>query len=89
MSAGAILALAALADVTACSRTANGDLVVKRPSNVSVTTTQDTLRMPTFRTRTDTVNAPVIGTQTETVVVKRPVIGTKKTEVQVPSAKKP
>ena len=45
--------------------------------------------MPSIRTHTDTVNAPVIGTQTETLVVKKPVIGTRKTEVQVPNAKQP
>lgn len=89
LTAAAIVAIAALADITACSRTANGDIVVKRPSAVSVTTTQDTLRMPTIRTHTDTVRAPVAGTQTETLIVKKPVIGTKKTEVKVPSVKQP
>lgn len=45
--------------------------------------------MPTIRTHTDTVRAPVAGTQTETLIVKKPVIGTKKTEVKVPSVKQP
>ena len=72
----------------ACSRTDNGDVVVKRPE-VSVKTTEDTMRVPTITTRTDTINTPVVGTQTETLVVKKPVVGTKKTEVKVPVVKKP
>ena len=72
----------------ACSRTDNGDVVVKRPE-VSVKTTEDTLRVPTVTTRTDTMRTPVVGTQTETLVVKKPVVGTKKTEVKVPVVKKP
>jgi len=85
----AFSAAAAIAVVTgACSRTENGDVVVKRPE-VSVKTTEDTMRVPTVTTRTDTVNTPVVGTQTETLVVKKPVVGTKKTEVKVPVVKKP
>ncbi len=83
-SAAAVIALA----TAACSRTDNGDVVVKRPE-VSVKTTEDTMRVPTVTTRTDTVNTPVVGTQTETLVVKKPVVGTKKTTVQVPVVKKP
>jgi hypothetical protein len=82
-------AAAAIALATgACSRTDNGDVVVKRPE-VSVKTTEDTMRVPTVTTRTDTVNTPVVGTKTETLIVKKPVVGTKKTEVQVPVVKKP
>jgi len=85
----ALGAAAAIALATgACSRTENGDVVVKRPE-VSVKTTEDTLRVPTVTTRTDTVNTPVVGTQTETLIVKKPVVGTKKTEVKVPVVKKP
>ena len=84
-----VLAASAIAVVGACSRTENGDVVVKRPSDVSVQTTQDTLHMPTVTTHTDTVNTPVLGTKTETLVVKKPVVGTKKTPVQVPQVKKP
>ena len=73
----------------ACSRTENGDVVVKRPSDVSVQTTQDTLRVPSVTTRTDTVNTPVVGTKTDTMIVKKPVIGTKKTTVKVPEVKRP
>ena len=84
-----VLAASAIVAIGACSRTENGDVVVKRPAGVSVQTTQDTLRMPSVTTRTDTLNAPVIGTKTETLVVKKPVVGTKKTQVQVPQVKKP
>jgi len=75
--------------VTGCGRTENGDVVVKRPSGMSVQTTQDTLHLPTIGTHQDTVRTPVVGTQTETLVVKKPVIGTKKSVVTVPGAKKP
>ena len=84
-----MLAASAIAMLGACSRTENGDVVVKRPANISVQTTQDTLHMPSVTTHTDTVNTPVVGTQTETLVVKKPVIGTQKKEVQVPQVKKP
>jgi hypothetical protein len=84
LGVAAVIALAA----GACSRTDNGDVVVKRPE-VSVKTTEDTVRVPTVTTRTDTVNTPVVGTKTETLVVKKPVIGTQKTEVKVPVVKKP
>ena len=82
-------ALAVMAfSIGACGRTENGDVVVKRPE-VSVKTTEDTLRVPTVTTRTDTVNTPVVGTKTETLIVKKPVVGTTKTEVKVPVVKKP
>ena len=84
-----LLATAGFAAIGACSRTENGDVVVKRPSDVSVKTTEDTLHVPTVTTRTDTVNTPVVGTKPETVVVNKPVVGTKKTAVKVPVVKKP
>ena len=84
-----LLATAGLALVGACSRTENGDVVVKRPADVSVQTTQDTLHMPTVTTRTDTINTPVVGTKPETVVVNKPVVGTQKSTVKVPVVKKP
>lgn len=84
-----LAAASAIVLIGACSRTENGDVVVKRPANISVQTTQDTLHMPSVTTHPDTVNTPVIGTKTETLVVKKPVIGSKKTEVQVPRVKRP
>jgi hypothetical protein len=87
LSALALVALAALVDVASCKRT-DHDVVVQRPTQVTVKTTPDTLHLPTVATHTETVKTPVIGTQTETVVVKRPaVIGTKKTPVPVPNVK--
>ena len=83
-----IAALSTLTALGACSRTDNGDYVIKRP-DISVKTTEDTVHPPTVTTKTDTVNTPVVGTQTETLVVKKPVVGMKKTEVQVPTTKNP
>lgn len=79
----------ALAVVAACSRTENGDVVIKRPADVDVKTTTDTLHMPTVTTKTDTINTPVVGTQKETLIVNKPVVGTKKTIVKVPVVKRP
>ena len=84
-----LLFAAAIVTLGACSRTENGDVVVKRPADVNVTTTQDTLHLPTVTTRTDTINTPVVGTQTDTVIVKKPVVGTKKSVVKVPVVQKP
>jgi hypothetical protein len=72
-----------------CSKTENGDVIIKRPSSVDVQTTTDTLRMPSMTTKTDTVNAPVIGTQKETVIVNKPVFGTQKKVIKVPTVQKP
>ena len=84
-----MLGASAIAVIGACSRTDNGDVVVKRPAHISVQTKQDTLHMPSVTTHPDTVNTPVVGTKIETLIVKKPVIGSKKTEVQVPQVKKP
>ena len=78
----AVVAILALAG--ACGRTESGDVVVKKPVDVDVTTKPETIT-----TKTETVNAPVIGTQKDTVVINKPVIGSKKTEVKVPTVKKP
>jgi hypothetical protein len=84
-----LLAAASALALAGCKRTANGDVVVDRPSDISVKTTQDTLHMPTMTTRTDTINTPVVGVQKETVVVNKPVFGTKKTTVKVPVVQRP
>ena len=81
-----IIGFAALA-IAACSKTENGDLVVKRPGEVDIKTTQDTLHLPTVGTRTDTINAPVVGTQKETLIVNKPVVGTQKKVVKVPTVR--
>lgn len=82
-----LLAVAATVALGACKRTENGDVVVNRPSDVQVKTTQDTLHLPTVTTKTDTINTPVVGTQKETLIVNKPVVGTKKTVVKVPVVK--
>ena len=81
--------IGALATLGACSRTENGDVVVKKPVDVDVQTTQDTLHTPKLTTKIDTINTPVIGTQKETLIVNKPVVGSKKTQVKVPVIKKP
>ena len=82
------LIIAAAFAVGACSRTENGDVVVKRPGEVDIKTTQDTLHLPTIGTRTDTINTPTVGTKPETVIVNKPVIGSKKTVVKTPTIQK-
>lgn len=84
-----LLAAASAIALGACGRTSDGDVVVNRPSDVEVKTTKDTLHMPTMTTRTDTINAPVVGVQKETLIVNKPVVGTKKTAVKVPVIQKP
>ena len=83
-----LLLIGALATLGACSRTENGDVVVKKPVDVDVQTQADTLHPPTITTKTDTINTPVVGTKKDTLIVTKPVIGTKKTEVKVPVIKK-
>jgi hypothetical protein len=85
-SRNVLLAFAALT-LGACSKTKNGDIVVDKP--VGIQTTQDTLHPPTVGTRTDTINTPVVGTKTDTLIVKKPVVGSKKSVVTVPTVKKP
>ena len=84
-----IIAALALAAVGACSRTESGDVVIKRPADIEVKTTLDTLKMPSIGTRTDTINAPVVGTKRDTIIVSKPVVGTEKKEVKVPQVKRP
>ena len=84
-----LLAAASAIALGACSRSADGDLVVKRPADVDVKTTEDTTHLPKVTTRTDTINAPVVGVQKETVVVSKPVVGTEKKTVKVPVVTKP
>jgi hypothetical protein len=81
-----LLAFAALA-LGACSKTKNGDIVVDKPTGIQ--TTPDTLHPPTLGTKTDTITTPVVGTKPETLIVNKPVVGSKKTTVKVPTVKKP
>jgi hypothetical protein len=84
-----LMILAAAAALAACGRTNEGDLTVERPGDVDIKTTTDTIKLPDVGTKIDTINTPVVGTQTDTLIVKKPVVGTKKTEVKVPVIKKP
>jgi hypothetical protein len=89
MKARNMLLVAAAVALAACGRTKEGDLTVERPGDVDVKTTTDTIKMPEFGTRTDTINTPTVGTKTDTLIVKKPVVGSKKTEVKVPTVKRP
>lgn len=84
-----IMLVAAAVVLGACGRTKEGDLTVERPNDIDVSTTKDTLKMPEVGTRIDTINTPTVGTKPETLIVNKPVVGTKKTEVKVPTVKKP
>ena len=84
-----IMLIAAAVALAACGRTKEGDLTVERPGDIDITTTKDTIKMPEVGTRIDTINTPTMGTKPETLIVNKPVVGTKKTEVKVPVIKKP
>lgn len=84
-----LLAAASAIALGACKRTSDGDVVVDRPSDVTVTTKKDTIHMPTIGTRTDTINSPVVGVQKETLIVNKPVVGTERKVVKVPVVQRP
>jgi hypothetical protein len=84
-----LFALGTMTVLGACSKTEDGDVVVKRPADVDVKTTTDTVKMPQVTSKIDTINTPVVGTQKETLIVNKPVVGTKKTEVKTPVIKRP
>jgi hypothetical protein len=83
----AILALSAAALLGACKRTDDGKLVIERPGEVDVKMKNDTLHVPTVGTQKDTINTPTVGVKEETLIVKKPVIGSKKTEISKPVIK--
>ena len=91
MNTRKIMLVAAAVALTACGRTKEGDLTVERPGDVdvNVTATKDTIKLPEVGTKIDTINTPTVGTKPETLIVQKPVVGTKKTEVKVPTVKKP
>ena len=84
-----LAAVVGILAIGGCSRTESGDVVVKRPTSVDIKTRPETLRIPSFRTKKDTVNAPVVGTQPETVVVKKPVVRKQKKVINVPQVHRP
>ena len=73
-----LLIAGAFALIGACSKTENGDVLVKTPVGVDVQTQTATLHPPTVTTKLDTINAPVVCTLKDTVVVYKPVVGTEK-----------
>lgn len=85
----ALAVIVALGLLGACSRTEDGKIVVERPGEVEVKTTKDTVSLPTVGTRKDTINTPVVGVKEETLIVKKPVVGTKKTEITRPTVRRP
>ena len=84
-----IMLVTAAFALAACGKTSEGDLTVERPGDVDVQTTTDTIPMPELGTKIDTINTPTMGTKPETLIVNKPVVGTKKTEMKVPVVKKP
>jgi hypothetical protein len=86
-----IMLVTAAVALVACGRTKEGDVTVERPGDVdvNVTTTKDTIPLPEVGTKIDTINTPTVGTKPETLIVNKPVVGTKKTEVKVPTVKRP
>ena len=89
MNTRKIMLVAAAVVLGACGRTKDGDLTVERPGDVDVKMTKDTIKVPEVGTKIDTINTPTVGTKPETLIVNKPVVGTKKTEVKVPTIKKP
>jgi hypothetical protein len=87
MRTKAIVALSALAFLAACKRTDDGKLVIERPGEVDVKMKSDTLHLPSVGTVKDSVTTPSIGVKEETLIVKRPVIGSKKTQISKPVIK--
>ena len=81
------LALSVLGFAAACKRTDDGKLVIERPGEIDVKVKNDTLHLPSVGTVKDTVTTPSIEMKEETVIVKKPVIGSKKTEISKPVIK--
>ena len=75
----ALLGLVSLTLAASCKRTDDGKLVIERPGEIDVKVKSDTLHLPSVGTTKDTVTTPTVGVKEETLIVKRPVIGSKKT----------
>ena len=77
--------------MAACSRDEQGRASVEVPKDVDVSVQTDSVNLPTVpdvdvntSTQTNSATVPTIGMQKDTVVVSKPVIGTKKTQVKTP-----
>jgi len=87
-----ILAVGALGLLAACKRTDDGNLVIERPGEIDVKVKNDTVHlpsvhMPSIGTKKDTVTTPTVGVKEETLIVKKPVFGSRRTEVNKPVIK--
>jgi hypothetical protein len=87
MRTTAMLALCAVGLLAGCKRTDDGKFVIERPGEIDVKMKNDTVHVPTVGTAKDTVNTPTIGVKEETLIVKKPVIGSKKREISKPVIK--
>jgi hypothetical protein len=87
MRTTAMLALCAVGLLAGCKRTDDGKLVIERPGEIDVKMKNDTVHVPTIGTTKDTVNTPTMGVKEETLIVKKPVIGSKRTEISKPVIK--
>jgi hypothetical protein len=74
----AAASLAAVAALSACKKTGEGEYQVKTP-DVDVSTDTTTVRTPSVDvgTKVDTINTPTAGTVKDTLIDDRPVVGTK------------
>ena len=73
--------------LAACKKTGDNEYQIKTPT---IGTDSHTVTTPSVEMRKDTINTPVMGTKPDTVIIQKPVVGTKKTEVSVPHVvKKP
>jgi len=87
MRTTAIIALCAVGLLAGCKRTDDGKLVIERPGEIDVKMKSDTVHVPTVGTTKDTINTPTVGVKEETLIVKKPVVGSKKTEISKPVIK--
>ena len=67
--------------VTACKKTGDNEYQIKTPT---IGTDTHTVTTPSVEMRKDTISTPVLGTRPDTVIIQKPVVGTKKTEISVP-----
>jgi hypothetical protein len=84
----ALLGVAVLVAVAACSKTGENEFQVKTPE-VNVSSDTHTVRTPDVDvgSKTDTLNVPVVGTKKDTIVIDKPVVGTKESEVKTPTVR--
>jgi len=82
-----LVTLTTIALLAACSRTDDGKIVIERPGEVQVRMTHDPVHLPTIGTVKETVTTPVVGVKEETLIVKKPVVTSKKTEISRPAIK--